>query len=97
MRALFIGEEVDEKWKIGLMEMMDNYEIDQSQVTCVSGALGQKLGYDTGHQALNIRAKAHRASSPQRKEQRLTGHQALNSMSMHGLNNLQLGQHRQLI
>jgi len=24
MRALFIGEEVDEKWKIGLMEMMDN-------------------------------------------------------------------------
>ncbi|KEH26141.1 hypothetical protein MTR_6g045317 [Medicago truncatula] len=31
-----------------------------------------------GHQALNIRAKAHRASSLQRKEQRLTGHQTLN-------------------
>ncbi|KEH33483.1 hypothetical protein MTR_3g040310 [Medicago truncatula] len=39
----------------------------------------------TGHQALNIRAKAHRASSPQLQ------------MSMHGLNNLQLGQLQQLI
>ncbi|KEH38068.1 hypothetical protein MTR_2g460710 [Medicago truncatula] len=38
----------------------------------------------TEHQALNVRAKAHRASSPQ--------HQ----MSMHGLNNVQLRQHHNL-
>jgi len=35
-----------------------------------------------------------RESSPQHKKQKLTGHQAPNRMGMHGLNNLQLEQHR---
>ncbi|KEH30513.1 hypothetical protein MTR_4g073750 [Medicago truncatula] len=48
----------------------------------------------TGHQALNIRAKAHRGSSPQRKEQRLTGHQALKSMTREASHSTRYGEFR---
>ena len=51
----------------------------------------------TGHQALNLKSKSLQGIKPQRKEQKLTGHKALNRMTMHGLNNLQLEQHQHII